>query len=418
MFLQIKRLIFRNKNLVIEDWYENGYRFFFKRKGLLFLIVGSFLLLGIILFLKMPYGKLPEFRQTESMLNLDWNENINVRENQKRIDNLLKNIGQIEVYFSQIGEQQYLLNKENSKSFSEAEIYIKTDSPENLKVVLAHLTNQLHEYPRAVFQFNPPKNILEYIFGNDKNQLTAKVFSKTNREVPPENSIPEIESVLGFQIQDQMSIEETAYIDVIHENVLLYDIDYIQLMSEIKSAFNQNLVDNLKTAQKFIPIKIYYGQDDVEKILSKLFVKSRSGQLIPMKSLVRIYNAQKYKSIFADRNGEYLGINLITDNNEQAIIQSTTAGFGATNDFNVRFSGNYFDLKVLASELSTVILVSLFLLYFIMAAQFESLWQPLDNLTRNTHRFRSSFVVALVIRRHYKYHGSYRHCGDEWCCHQ
>lgn len=377
MFFQIKWLRPQNKNLAIEDWYESGYRLFFKKKGLLFLIVGCFLAIGIILFLKMPYGKLPEFKQTESMLTLDWNENINVRENQKRVDDLLKNIGQVEVYLSQTGEQQYLLNKENSKSFSEAEVYVKTDTPENLQILLAHLTNQLKKYPQAVFQFNPPKNILEYIFGNDKNQLTAKVFSKTNREVPPENSLPEIESVLGFPVQDLIPVEKTAYIEVIHENVLLYDIDYNQLMGELKSAFNQNMVDNLKTAQKFIPIKIYYGQDEVEQILNKLFVKNKADQLIPMRSLVRIYNAQKYKSIFADRNGEYLGINLIADKNENAIIQSTADKIRATSDFNVRFSGNYFDLKALTSELSTVILVSLFLLYFIMAAQFESLWQPL-----------------------------------------
>jgi len=376
-FFKNKWFATKGKTLAIEGWYERGYHFFFEKKAILLITVSGFLLLGIILFYKMPYGKLPEFKQTESVLKIDWNENINVRENQKRIDEIMHDINQIEVYFSQTGEQQFLLNKENAKSFSEAEVYLKTNTVEDLESVIEKLKNRLMHYPEVVFQFNPPKNILEYIFGNDKTQLKATIFSKTNREVPAENAIPEIESTLGFSIQEQIPIEKSAYIDVLHENMLLFNVDYGQLMSELKSAFNQNRVDNLKTAQKFIPIKLYYGQEEVETILDKLYVKNKNQQLIPMRSLVRITNANKYKSIFADRNGEYLGVNLAANNNEDRLIKTISEKFHENNYLGVRFSGNYFDLKELSSELSMVILVSLFLLYFVMAAQFESLWQPL-----------------------------------------
>lgn len=363
--------------LNLEKVYETGYFFFFKRKSLLFLIVTLSFVLGIVLFLKMPYNLLPKIDQTETILTLDWNENINVQENQKRLNTVLKGMGFIETSLSQTGEQQYLLNKENFKSFSEAEVYIKTGSPKNLAQATELLKQKLDEFPGSVYEFRPPKNILEYIFGDKKSALTAKVFSKTNINLPPESDLPLIESKLGFPIQAQIPIEHTAYLEILHENILLYEVDYTQLVAELKSAFNQNLVDNLKSAQKFIPIKIYYDQDNLQSLLNNLYVKNKNSQLIPIKSLVKISNITKYKSILADRNGEFLSIDLSTKNDEAQIIDAVSANFKTNPLYSVRFSGNYFELKTLSKEIALVIFVSLFLLYFIMAAQFESLWQPL-----------------------------------------
>lgn len=374
---QSKWLSSNRAYLSLENVYESGYLFFFKRKSLLFFIVTLFFVLGIVLFFKLPYSKLPEIDQTETVLTVDWNENINVQENQKRLNNIIKSTTLIEVSLSQTGEQQYLLNKENFKSFSEAEIYIKTSSQENLALTLELLKEKLSEFPGVVYEFRSPKNILEYIFGGEESSLTAKIFSKTQINLPPESDLPLIESVLGFPIQAQIPIENTAYLEILHENILLYEVDYTQLVAELKSAFNQNLVDNLKSAQKFIPIKIYYDQDNLQSLLNNLYVKNKNAQLIPIKSMVKITNTSKYKSILADRNGEFLGVDLITKNDETQIIDAVSVNFKTNPLYSVRFSGNYFELKTLSKELTLVILVSLFLLYFIMAAQFESLWQPL-----------------------------------------
>lgn len=363
--------------LNIENAYEKGYIFFFKKKYILFTIVTLFLALGITLFLTMPYSKLPEVEQTETILTIDWNENINVKENRKRLNNLLESVEYIETSLSQTGEQQYLLNKENFKSFSEAEVYLKTNSPKNLAKTIEQLKLKLSEFPNAVYKFQPPKNILEYIFGDEKSALTAKVFTKTSVNLPPEEDLPLIKSILKTPIQDQIALDNTAYLEILHENVLLYEVDYSQLMAELKSAFNQNFVDNLKTAQKFIPIKIFYETDNLHTLLDNLYVKNKNLQLIPVKNLINIKNTVKYKSIRADRNGEYLGFDLVTKKDEKQIINFVSENFKKHPLYSVRFTGSYFELKTLSAELALVIFVSLFLLYFIMAAQFESLWQPL-----------------------------------------
>ena len=109
-----------------------------------------FSLLAVILFLTMPYSQLPNTNQNEVILSVDWNENINVDENQNRIQTLFENEKTLKTVFSKVGEQQFLLERDNSKSFSEASIYLQTKTVneiENLKKELK--VKLLRSYPNA-----------------------------------------------------------------------------------------------------------------------------------------------------------------------------------------------------------------------------------------------------------------------------
>ena len=98
----------------IEKWYEKGYNYFFEKKTLTFSIVAFFIIVGIILVQILPYEKLPKFSENEIELFIDWNENITLEENYERTLTLNKNNSIL--FLSEIGENQYLLNKEQNKS--------------------------------------------------------------------------------------------------------------------------------------------------------------------------------------------------------------------------------------------------------------------------------------------------------------
>ena len=160
--------------------------------------------------------------------------------------------------------------------------------------------------------------------------------------------------------------------------MLLYNVTYIDVINELKTTFNQNFVDNLKTAQKFIPIKLQYDRLSFEKMINHLFVKNDKKQLIAIKNLIKIHPVNQYKTIKADRKGEYLAFPIVLgDSNPEDKINEIQRAFSNQERFNTSFNGGFLELEALGSELLIVVLVAVLLLYLIMAAQFESLWQPI-----------------------------------------
>ena len=112
-------------------------------------------------------------------------------------------------------------------------------------------------------------------------------------------------------------------------------------------------------------------------MINQLFVKNKNDVYIPVKKLIKVNTIQQYKTITANRSGEYLGFDINAKDNIESEIKTIQNTFQKSKDFNVRLSGSWLELKALNSQLIIVIIVALLLLYFIMAAQFESLWQPL-----------------------------------------
>ncbi|NRB84129.1 MAG: efflux RND transporter permease subunit, partial [Winogradskyella sp.] len=340
-----KWLKFNAKTQHIEHWYEKGYNYFFGKKWIVYSISIVSIIVAVVLFQIMNYTQLPEINQNEIIANIEWNENINIKENQTRIQYFLKDISGIEVQFSQTGEQQFLLQRENTKSFSEASVYIKAENSKTLDDIKTKLQSAISKiYPSCNLKFSAPKTIFEYIFGTNKSKLVANVTSKTALEVPSEEKLNEISKLLEKKTSSEVPLQQTASIQIIHENVLLYNVNYDALVNELKTAFNENFVDNLKTAQKFIPIKLNYETKSFENIISGLFVRNENDVNIPVKNLIKINNIQQYKTINANRNGEYLGYTINTGNNVDNDINTIKTFFKSSEHFNVNFSGSWLAL--------------------------------------------------------------------------
>ncbi len=373
-----KKLQFNLRTQNIEHWYEKGYYYFFEKKWIVYSISIISIGVAVFLFKTMPYSQLPLIKQNETIVTIDWNENITVAENQKRINEITKTISNIETQFSQIGEQQFLLQRDNAKGFSEAAVYIKSTTVSELKAIKEAILKQSKiVYPNSKIGFNAPKTIFQYLFGTNKSKLVAQVSSKTSLEVPAEDNLVDITSLLSQETETKIPLKQTASIQIIQENVLLYNVEYDVLVEELKTTFNQNFIDNLKTAQQFIPIKLNYNVEDMQDAIDGLFVRNKNEAYIPVKKLIKISNIQQYKTIVANRNGEYLNFNINEKETVENSISTIQNTFKDNEDFNVRFGGSWLELNALSNQLLMVIIVALLLLYFIMAAQFESLWQPL-----------------------------------------
>ncbi len=371
-----KSLQFHFKTQEIEDWYEKGFDFFFKRIYIIWTTAIVFFGLGILLFLLLPYSKLPEFSQSETIFEINWNESINTTENEKRIIDLLENEEGAQTYISKVGEQQFLMDQDEVQDFSESSTYIKTPSPTDLKSLKDKLIERLKEYPNSTYHFLPPSNIFEYLFGSETSDLVAEVYSKNKIEIPAPQDLNKINNLLPTS--SPQALQEFVSISIIFERLLLYNVSLTSLVSVLNTTFGQNFIGDLKAEQRYIPIKLNYQIKNLGKALESMLVENEQGSLIPVKNLITVRPTTHYKFIKGDKSGEYLGYSVNTNNNNnQNLIEKTQDNFNQSSFYGVRFSGNWFEMENLGNELLVVIGVAIFLLYFIMAAQFESLLQPI-----------------------------------------
>ena len=146
----------------LDRFYDAGVDWVFahKRISLLFCIFS--VPLCVFMFYFLDKERMPAIDQNELMARVEWNENIHVDENRERVDALMQAMEpSILEQTAEIGQQDYLLDREQALSSSEAELYFKTENPEDIAPLQQKIYRWLKEhYPQAVISFSPPENRL------------------------------------------------------------------------------------------------------------------------------------------------------------------------------------------------------------------------------------------------------------------
>lgn len=359
--------------------------------------------IGLITLYSMRKEKMPVFSQTETIITVDWNENINVGENKLRINSLLKAIKpEIIQSNSFIGRQQFLLNRDKEMSASEARIYIKTANPGNIKIIEDKVKAFVaKEYSRARLGFEPPTSIFEKLFTTNEPPLVAEL-SMINSGIEPD--IPTLLKISGDLNGDRTLIStnkipllEHIVLTVDMEKLLLYNVSYDALLRELKTDLNENNIGMLRSFQRFIPIVITGREMLVTDIIGTKGITNNANVVIPLSSLVTISKGQDLKTITSGKEGEFVPLVFSPDSRQKdEFVKKITTQVRQSGVFDVRFSGSVYTNLKLLREMGVLLIVSVLLLYFILAAQFESLVQPLLVLMEIPIDFAAAIVVLYV----------------------
>jgi multidrug efflux pump subunit AcrB len=372
----------------IEDIYEKGFRWVFKYRRGMFV---SFLLCVVIAFLLavfMPKARFPQFTQTELLVQLDWNEKVSIEENLKRTHallNVLTNKTTLSNAF--VGTQKYVMHKDMDLSLSEAIIYLASGDKKGIKKVQDQITEWFnHHYPLATYSFKAPETIFEKLFADKEAPFVIKVSADNKKGVPEINNMNEIVNRINQQIPQSdiqpISSETFLEVRVKSELLALYDVDQSQLYARLKSAINAFQIGILRTGSQYIPIVISDEKQKIDQLLNELKIPNRTGDLISVNALVELVPKLDYKIIYGGKEGAFVPLsfyNLSTSPVE--MMPHIRALFSPKDKLNLDFKGSWFSTQNLIRELMIVLLISLALLYFILAAQFESFAQPLIVLT-------------------------------------
>ena len=368
----------------IENAYNRGFDLVFKYRRLA--LTGFFLLLLVAggLFLLLPLQKMPPLRQVETVMKIDWNENIHIDENSRRVSSLINaNRELIAESGAFTGRQQFLLDRDMDNDINHAHIYLKSHNHQSLAILRDNLQSlATGRYPMARVSFEPPANVFDQIFESQQPPLVAKITTVRGQRVPEVEKISSIGRVIahshpGAEI-NPLPLGENIVLGVHPEKLLLYKVSQSHLYGRLKTALDQYEIGRLRAEQTLVPIVLGEEEKMIEEIISTLLVRNSEGAHIPATALLSMQRETGYSTITAGREGEYIPVIFSDPGNRPAMLVSGVEQIVRQDpELDVSFSGSWFETRMLMREMMLVVLISLLLLYFILAAQFESLLQPL-----------------------------------------
>ncbi|HDP76197.1 MAG TPA: efflux RND transporter permease subunit [Bacteroidales bacterium] len=389
----------------LEKPYLIGHNFLERRKRLVLIFTIAMFLLSPIVFNKMEKQQIPTLSHRELMVDLTWSDKVSVEENYQRFSKLVPLLESISIQnAAYIGRQQYLLVKGFEQEENQVKIYkelIDTMGVDNTKKVIANSVKGIDNNSDIKFSF--PETVFDRVFPSNSHTLLVKIYPGRGVDFVTPELIGKKLSIIrrscnssfSFNLPDSLN---RLSLRIIPERLLVYHVSVAKVIDGIRKELGAKRIADINYEQQVLPI--YYGSSGkyIESIISEATVENDYGELVPVRQLVQFVSVNSLRTVFADATGLYYPINIEANVNDQkSIIENLRRSKIDGGNYSLGFSGDYFKSQKTTSELVMVLLVSVLLLYFIMAAQFESLWQPLIVLIELPVDFCLAIVVLWLL---------------------
>ncbi len=367
--------------------YDHGVDWVFAHKALCLIATAAVLPLCVIMFVVMRHERMPAIDHSETLVRVDWNENINLDENLRRVGQVTASVDSaVAEHSAAIGMQDYILNSDNDMSAAEADIYLRVDNPDKLAGMQERVSREItSKWPKATVSFSAPENIFEKIFSSDEAAVEARIFPARRGYDPGVEALTSLHARLADATSSDLSpipMREQLNISVDRELLAIYNVDYQEVQRALRTAFKGNSVTTLRSYQEYIPIHIAGRESNVEEVLNSTLLKARPDRNgvraeVPLSRLINVQRAHDLKSITSGAAGEYVAVEWNDDSRAREVMTSVRTEVNADPDYEVSFTGSFFSNEKMMRELMVILAVSLLLMYFILCAQFESFMQPL-----------------------------------------
>ncbi|MBP5365643.1 MAG: efflux RND transporter permease subunit [Bacteroidales bacterium] len=331
-------------------------------------------------------SRMPEIDYNELTARIEWNDEINVDENQRRVAQLQRFVGgTADEYSAYIGVQDFIVDMSNELSQTEAELYWKANSPDSVEVIMNKALTWIAEnYPSASVKFAPPMTIFEKIFDTAEAdvvaQLTANGKEATTEDIKAieqkvKQATPAYQSsTLAFQPVKTLIINREA--------LELYNVDLSTLRNKLSNMIAGSQITELHSYSSYMPVFINGNLMSVDEFVATGTItvynnRTRQQTYVPVRQLVKEVDAEELKTITAGKSGDFIPIYFYNVEKADELIQTVKSAVKGEPQWTVDFGGAYYSNQKMINQLIIILLISIMLMYFIMCAQFESFKQPL-----------------------------------------
>lgn len=372
-------------NIKLIRYYENGMRYTLRHGKQMLVFFSACIVAIVVLFPYLRKERMPEIAHDDALVTIDWNAGITPEENNRRMAELLKEVKPfVETSTTMVGGQDFILSHTKNITSSEAVCYLKCKSADELDEAIRKMQKCIGiYYPNAKNEAGLAANIFDMIFSTEEPDLQVRLHRRDGGRPAVELTKMVTDSLrahfpqLGIQpVSTEVYLKYTADAEL----MAYYKVSYQQLYSRQKELLGFNSIYDINSGGESVPVVIGNNGKDAKMLLSNT-IRNTDGIEIPISYLVREQHADDYKHLYASDEGEFSVINIdkakdsevkdvmayvisLTDNDKKGKLQAS-------------FVGGYFSSRMMIGELVMVLVVALLLLYFILAAQFESIIQPM-----------------------------------------
>jgi len=363
--------------------YTKGFRFVMRNQPLVWCVFLVFLAGMLVLYYALDKDRLPPMERNEIVLWLDWNENIHLDESNDRLFQLNEHLEQY-VQQSTIysGRQQFMLRTSKNTNEQQAFVYFKSHSEKKFQELKDAAGKFFRtRYPSALIRFEEAENLFDMIFAERQAPLVVRLRPVSDYGYQTTDYLQAALETLQKDLPDIdfESVPVNQYIELRTNTELLalHSVNPRDLGRVISRAFRENEIITIQDSRDVIPVMLGGEEKAIGDILYNEKVTNDKGVDIPLSQLVVKHRAYDLKSIIAGSEGDYYPVELDIDRREVDNVKSAIQkSLRKDNYFEAGFTGSIFSQRELIRELIIIGSVALLLLFFILAAQFESLRMP------------------------------------------
>lgn len=252
-----------------------------------------------------------------------------------------------------------------------------------IKEIITDLRSRIGDYPDT--KINISEQDLSFS-GASSSPLSLKITGDSIEELDYTAQIiidllDEVEGVYDLQ----SSLEEVRpelHISIDREKANLYGLSAGQIATNIQDAVLGKLASNYQEGGDQFDIRVRLDKEDLDNVqqLENLYISSGYGLQIPLKEIATVVsgvgpqritreNQQRQVTVSGNISGRFLG-DVVQEAQEKLSNVILPEGYNYT------FAGEHQEMMESFQSLFFALILSIFLVYMIIAAQFESLLFP------------------------------------------
>ena len=369
-------------NVKLVRWYEKGICYTLRHPKSMVALFAVSIVMVILLLPVIPKERMPKTPHDDALVTIDWNTGIVAEENNRRVNEALGHAKEyVKASTTMVGGQEFMLSHTKNITGSEAVCYIKCDSPEDCDKAVERIKRYVTQhYPKARVEQELAANIFDMIFSTDEPDLQIRLQKREGGRPEVAQTRMVTDSLQKrFPQTDIPRVSTETYIrfSTDAEQMAYYGVTYRQLYLRLKELLGANNIYEINSGGESVPVVVGNNTMDSATLLGNTITNDREID-IPLEYLVKEVRSEDYKLLTANEDGEFSVIDIDRISEREAEKMMDYVG-KITEDTPVKasFRGGYFSSRLMIGELIMVLAVALLLLYFILAAQFESIIQPM-----------------------------------------
>ncbi len=378
-------------------------------------ILGAIFLLGLSVFLIPHIGTefMPKSEGKQFTLDVKMPEGTRLARTSSAIGNLEGNIRDIlgdnlESLYSEVGPSTSLLNTQDAlfqgENTADIKVTLKKDSKMSSTTAIQGISKTLGQIPDVELKYVEDQTALGGLMGTDEAPLVVQiqgpelaVIEDLSKQVKTAvQGIPELYNVEANMEGGAPEVE--IVVDRLRAGI--FNLSVANVVSQIQEQLTGKVAGTIEKGGEMQDITLRYPDKSLSDV-SDMVIKNGT-QDVRVSEIATIRIGQSPKEIFRQNQ---IRVGKITAYMDKSIaldkmvakVNTAIAGITLPTDYKIKMTGEEAKRKESMDALSWALMLSIILVFMVLAAEFESLLHPFTILTTIPFAIVGSILIFFIL---------------------